>query len=507
MFGSNGSSWSSRWDTARNFLDNNVAERGNGVFFSNIDNYPDDSATTTTPGRSGSVAPGSGGCSTSTDCASGWRCVSGECVPPQNTPGDPTGGGNDFGCGGGGGGGGYTPGGGGGQCSGGTAQTTSATGSGVRGGIRLSTLTGGCANASPGGNGCGGGGYDGGPGIDYPEATTGCDNNGGPNAPNPGACSGGRRCCRFRSRVNAVHCNCGDCGQNDVDCQKFCADHASATGESAGGCKKEVECDECSTCEWVGFSGTSDIHRCEPKEGGPCWCNNGSDCRECQTCLESGSCGYTAESQRACLPPPPPDPVEPPTPPGGECSRKCKYKNKCGSSESGTPAPSCGPGEKFVGRIETENGVCVICEYGCEQEGDCDPEPCDCSCNDDCPDCYICNETSGECEEDPACEGGYFGVRTSTYNCAAGTCLRRKYASTPCQPKPKGCPRLVGIEGDPKECGGIGVIQVFANWIWEDGEEFQMEIMGGFGYRTLFNSVSAVYSEFPIVSESEEIPC
>ena len=89
-----------------------------------------------------------------------------------------------------------------------------------------------------------------------------------PGGPGSGPCAGSSsRCCSFRSFGTpniSVHCNCGPC-KDDIPCQKFCADHAAATGSSAGGCSRQTECNECTTCDLVGFSGTADLYKCVPR--------------------------------------------------------------------------------------------------------------------------------------------------------------------------------------------------------------------------------------------------
>ncbi len=439
------------------FLNNNTTIGASVATFTNLDNdeaaQRGDNDISSGSGASGNLEKANRECNSSSDCASGWRCIGAGCVPPENTPGEVAGdSGNDQGCGGNtanqkpeggfaaistGGGGGSTGGGGGG---GGACGSGTGSGGGSSPGVGSGSIylpgppsSGVCdapgAGGGPSGVGCGGG--SGGSGSSYPAISSGTSSSGGGSGGGGGggACCGSSRCCKFRSfgtPTILTHCSCGICPPEDR-CQKFCADHSAATGSSGAGCQPGSECDECSSCERVGFSGTTDVFQCKTRPGGPCHCPEGVKCAECQRCGSSGTCESAGSD---CSPPPPPSPPQPPGGGGGgggggECAESCTTFTVCGES------PSCPPGSRQTGSISTPDKTCVLCEKCTPANDDCGPEPCDCNCENDCPDCFICN-AEGECEPDPQCvEPYYFTIGLFKY-------IQNSYGYIGCDPR-EGC--------------------------------------------------------------------
>ena len=334
---------------AQRFLTSGKVSNTGNAIFSNID--------------SGRV-----GCVDSSDCASGWRCSGGYCISPQNNPASGRQSSiNDQGCGSDG-----DDGGGGGPCA---ASTGGSLGSG------------GCVK-------------------------TGCGQQSNPIPPGSDKdCCGDTRCCRYDQF--GVRCQCGDCPPDD-ECDKFCAAYRSSIAEGAPGCSSGTECDECTNCELFAFQGTKNIYKCKPKSGGPCWCEESDrKCTECYDCADNGSCYY---QPRRCQPvnPPKEDPPE-----ENPCIEIETYNSIC--TEIGGPRTSAGSCRAGGGRVtgswnssKDEGNAndggdfyeCVGCIYT-DRYGDCDPEPCDCNCDNDCAECEICN-ADGECVPDPTCTDGTF---------------------------------------------------------------------------------------------------
>ena len=340
-------------------------------------------------------------CRTSSDCGIGYMCVDGACrrssstgtstgsgtsngrtdasCPPDPSPdGDPS-----------------PPAPGGGNCSG---------GSGGGGG---GTVAGPCSKPSCGGTTASGGGGGGG-----------------------GADCCGARCCRTigGQQTFSVQCFCGECPPPGR-CQEWCDSYYKSNGRQAEGCSDAKTCSECENC-------VSDAYgaKCVPASSGvPCWCEGNTGCGECEKCQEDGtclydcancqtcytqynvpcSCGYfniqccvstcnensishascsVAGCKKACGDPPSPDP----------CAPQCANKTVCGDPGSGIP--DCPPGYSSTGTITTHHDggdvSCRLCEK-CKLPPEC--EPCDCNCEDDCPDCQTCN-AEGKCVRDPVCD-------------------------------------------------------------------------------------------------------
>jgi hypothetical protein len=346
------------------------------------------------------------GCIDSSNCASGWACVNGYCIEKDSgagtqSYGDPTGCGNSTG------GSTEDSGGGGGDCDASAADSLDPSPDDATGASNTfgsfgsgSTTYGSCTKSGCGGRSSGSGGGSG-------EADD---------------CCGESRCCRFTAFT--VRCYCGPCPPLP-DCNKFCADYYAANGENAAGCTDKNGCDECSEC----VDG-----KCEPTNG-PCWCQDDNSCGTCYTCQEDGgcildcdtckqcytiynypcACGTTVtkkccydycnntkgfpecyaeaeeECEDICNPP-----GEPPTDP---CAGICDTKTYCDELPPCPARTEC----TVLGVISTPGGECTI-RQECDKTNipdDC--FPCDCNCDNDCPECYFCN-SAGKCEPDPACE-------------------------------------------------------------------------------------------------------
>ncbi len=332
------------------------------------------------------------GCNDSSGCGSGWACIGGVCV--QEESGSRSGSGNTSGCGGGGTGGSLP-----GQCGAGTASYltmdkdlakvyTEALKNLKPGDVLLRTaLDGGSIG-------------DGRIGISLNGKClkTGCSGTSTSLGTND-ACCGKGRCCRLGS---VVQCFCGECPPPPQKCSQFCTSYLASNGTSASGCSETNTCDECSFCTDLGnFAGTT----CIPKSGtGPCWCdgNSGNPCDSCSECQESGTCEFVREN---CYPTPIPPINEPDPDDPGDGSDPCA--GSCGTITvcDGEPDPVCPPRHSC-----RQSGTIAVGARTCKLFEQCDksdlPEECgfcDCNCNNDCPDCQICDSSSGVCTPDPIC--------------------------------------------------------------------------------------------------------
>lgn len=328
------------------------------------------------------------GCLDSSNCGSGFACVGGYCVQKdtgagKNSYGDPTGCGDpDDGDDGGGGGGG--------QCAPGTYDF-------------IGGEVGKCLK-------------------------TGCGDDGGRLGRGPGACCGKGRCCRFDAYGN-VQCFCGNCPEPPDYCNKWCNDYLSATGESGEGCDDDSVCDECSDC--LPSIGDGNANRCRNVGGGPCHCPNSSCDGDCEECGDDGICevkcencqrcyrtykecwcgtveviccysscdeskGYTECREGAKC-----DDYCPPGAPTDPCDGSCDYITVCDEAP-----PPCPPKStcSTVGNIQVGERECNIIKVCDKSKVSEDCGECDCNCDQDCPDCMICNASTGKCEPDPACD-------------------------------------------------------------------------------------------------------
>ena len=337
-------------------------------------------------------------CFDSRDCASGWACNGGKCKQSDTGAGDDSYG-DTSGCGGGDGGGG-----GGGGCG---ASTGSSTGSSSSG----------CTKSGCGGSNGGGG------------------NGGG------GDCCGGERCCRYNG--SSVSCSCGNCPPPPGECSRFCTDYSAANGEPAPGCGGGNTCSECETCREDPETG---IDKCLPRNGGPCYCPNSSCSGKCATCTEQGTCeddcancqtcyttfkdcdcgtvkktccysacdqtkGYTEcresiDCGELC--------GDPPGGGGGgdPCAGNCYTVTTCTPDEP----PPCPPRSSCTGAGSISSGgqTCTLTTICDKSNVPDDCGFCDCNCENDCPDCYICN-AEGKCVPDPECNKYYSGVVVFLY--------------------------------------------------------------------------------------------
>lgn len=352
-------------------------------------------------------------CTDSSQCASGYACVDGECVsvsgapgssnttpsyPSSGSPGTPTGG----------------------SPSSGPGIVYPPRGSGY-------PARGGSGGGSGGLSGCGQDPYPGSgnnntspctPGTSNTPSKctkTGCGGNGG----NDGLatdCCGEDRCCRYSG--SGVQCWCGACPPLEKPCNVWCDQFKSATGDLYSGCDEEVVCDECSEC---GIES-----RCTPNTfDAPCWCEQ-SECNSiaCTTCGEDGicrqncnDCMYSWKRDYQC--------------PCGTVTQQCRFsacdtnvlhcavpdcssacgeepdpcEGECyGQSFCDSTPPPCPPGSSCTdnGTISAGGSTCYI-RTVCDKTNV--PEKCkecDCNCDNDCVDCEICN-AAGVCVPDPAC--------------------------------------------------------------------------------------------------------
>ena len=292
-------------------------------------------------------AVGTTTCFDSSQCASGFACVGGTCQPSSGGSDGST---SSCDSGGDGGGSSGAPGGGGGGCGG-----AGSGGSGVGGGsISTSCVKTGCGSGV-GAGGIGGGGGGGG----------GSD------------CCSGERCCRIGAGV--VQCFCGPCPP-PPGCNKFCDSYAKANGVPAPGCDKE-QCSECETC----VTDPLGAGKCEPA-GGPCWCPLSNCSGTCATCQEDGTC---LSSCTNCM----------------TCVTLYNIPCKCGPFSLRCCYSACTEGLSPTNRCQIE--AAKKCDEKCPPPpvppGS---EPCDCNCNNDCPDCFIC-DSSGVCVPDPECSANY----------------------------------------------------------------------------------------------------
>lgn len=376
------------------------------------------------------TAFGGTGCTSSSQCASGYKCSGGRCVQVTTSGGSggSAGIGNNTG-------GSYVP------CDGGPDGTPSG---GSPGG-------GGCSSPTPIGGGGGGG------------CTTSTCGQGSFGYGEDSDCCG-VRCCRYFATglpsdpVN-VNCYCGNCPGTDGSrcgdgyppcgpglvcingyctrpkpCSKWCTEYYEANGELGPGCRRDWLCDECTECTGQ-FDGGGNY--CESKASLPCHCN-GAELEECDICNSDGSispgvcleccniqnypcsCGVFVsvqvcrdrdasglsqcnlaqiEAKKTCLEEcaSTPDPCAPSCEPKRETS-----PGPCPENPT-APAAQDGFSNTWTGCIDAGDGNHVTlyneCDYSNLPEG---CKECDCNCHNDCAICELCTE-EGKCVSDPAC--------------------------------------------------------------------------------------------------------
>jgi hypothetical protein len=257
-------------------------------------------------------------------------------------------------------------------------------------------------------------------------------------------CPQGQRSCRYDA-FGTVNCFCGP--PVYTGCSTFCTAYSASNGSDATGCSG-LSCDECSYCDEV-FVSASGV--CRPlQSGSPCHCRNepipdchrcdengtvvpdSSSCQECVTIsnYECDSCGDGQTITKTCCQPLGTDgltltnkcqdlleqdcqslcpPGEPGGAPTGNCDGDCEPKTIC-QPGSCPDLPPNAPGHRNTasGCIEAGGQGCLL-YYDCDVSG-LPPECalCDCNCNNDCPNCYLCG-ADGKCYPDPSCncDGNY----------------------------------------------------------------------------------------------------
>ena len=304
-------------------------------------------------------------CSDSEQCASGFACVGGKCVYADPT--GATGDGGTAGCGAGVGGSGGSGGGGAGGSGCGGPAASSGGSSAIASIQACSTSSAGSCSGSRGsqsGNSGGGGGRSCG------ETCCQCGSDFGGGC----VCFAGKcppppsRCSRFCTEAEGLGAGVMNCGPYKCGLCEYCDDSIEVVGGQPV-CKRRTYDVDC---------------RCDYK------------CPGCMQCSSSGNCLI-----KNC-PPPPKPPEEPPN----NCEPECRDTEVCVTNSS-TGAVTCSTVQQ-CGDLPEE----------CE--------PCDCNCNDDCPECEICN-SAGNCVKDPACDRPCDTEQTyelTRYKCCddAGTC-------------------------------------------------------------------------------------
>lgn len=259
---------------------------------------------------------------------------------------------------------------------------------------------------------------------------------------------------------------CEPCEEPYKLCTTYCDSFGSSLGFAPASCDGK-SCGECAECEpaRTGQHGLyDDPFECVPKENdgwAPCNCfgeNNGcSDCEKCNhetgdcapgpnvcqdncNCFVKCPCGITlqgthsqdhyqngpvcvnncrsklfAECDKHCPPRPPACKADPNNPCEVDCYCKT-YRVECGGG-----SPPCPSGKKcsVVARMNSNNaadgscipydpqtgtgGVYVTLRICTVPQGNSECEECDCNCENDCPDCYVCG-INGQCVYDPDCD-------------------------------------------------------------------------------------------------------
>lgn len=281
----------------------------------------------------------------------------------------------------------------------------------------------------------------------------GCRKSGcGPDRFNASDCCGEERCCRYSANGAGVTvgCSCGPCEDPSNKCNSFCSNFRAANGVLSPGCDNQKICDECSDCVSTpgGPPGTS----CQPKLIGtsPCQCEESSCGAQCDRCDSDGICRTDCDK---CV-------VPYPTYARCACGdfRTTSYVNACGERWAeavdcsqlcqdepdecegactsvswcgGQSAPPCPTGSvcSVTGTVSAGGKTCYL-------RTDCNklnvPEKCkecDCNCEDDCPDCKIC-DASGKCVDDPLCEEARYRVLLQNHFAGALICASRCYTDS-----------------------------------------------------------------------------
>lgn len=353
-------------------------------------------------------------CRSSSECASGYACSGGKCVPINGSK--PSADGTLSGCGG---------------TGGGPCNSLTDTNVGVQAGGDASMVYGDVVVTQ--------GGVSQGFYWEPVRSADGCTISGckltSCGGENGSDCPGNRYC---RYYAGGVQCACGD--PPPRACSSFCDAHHASTGETAGGCEGQT-CDECQECDGNYFSST--YGQCIDRSGGPCHCDpdslppcvkcteNGTtetdtSCSECYTVFKDCSCGtvektccYTLEELKnglsgfnrcwdsiscddVCNDPDKPAYVDP-------CEGDCTPQTETGPGTCPNQPSNLPDGHRaaITGCIEAGGNYTLL-------YNDCDmtnlPEECgfcDCNCHNDCPNCQLCG-ADGTCypDPDPSCAPG-----------------------------------------------------------------------------------------------------
>ena len=284
----------------------------------------------------------------------------------------------------------------------------------------------------------------------------------------------GNRYCRYDQNGN-VSCGCGDPPKQS--CTVFCNSYFASFGAGAAGCGDKV-CSECETCDGNYFSST--YNTCVPGSGStPCHCkpdevpvchvcnDNGvvvedqDNCSECYTTSVDCGCGIIIERtccyslreladgltgynrcrdeivdrcEEECSDPDTPAYVDP-------CEGDCTPQTETGPGTCPDQPSDLADGHRaaITGCIEAGGNYTLL-------YNDCDmtnvPEECgfcDCNCENDCPNCQVCN-SGGICVPDPECatcedQGGNYCPGVSNDCCPnGGQCYQQENGTNACCP-------------------------------------------------------------------------
>ena len=138
-----------------------------------------------------------------------------------------------------------------------------------------------------------------------PPGAGGCNQGGSNSCQGQANCGDGyqaRECCGTRTcsfSAFGVACVCDGDIKFKSPCSEFCDSYMAANGEPGAGCTEDNACGECNECE---------NSECVPKADGPCWCDGGETCNTdgCYQCVSDpedpdfGECRFTEEDCYDC---------------------------------------------------------------------------------------------------------------------------------------------------------------------------------------------------------------
>lgn len=292
-------------------------------------------------------------CTSNNQCASGWACVGGECVPVADDSGT----------------------------TGGTSGPGDCN-------LTEDGVLGTC------------------PDIGGPDA---CQ-----EAATPGSCAtdlrgelccSEERCCTYGSLSSpfpGVNCYCGPCPQ--PACTNYCDAYLKANGvpDISNGCSEGLEGNSCDSCSFCEFGSCSRLEL----DDAPCWCDGGKACNRSQSCLtcdtdpgssDFGECKQAEEDCQECV----------------TISHACCDSFSVPEFTYCQAFDAPGPGvvesarlyaaklcrEKYKDKCQNEDGTGEWC-YDSGNQG------IECHCNADCgteDGCYYC-EASGTCQLKSKCQ-------------------------------------------------------------------------------------------------------